>query len=680
MTLHRGTLHGIIVAAVLVVLPPPLLAKDATLSQSSGAGEADAAPADSRDDSEGSSEPVEPSSSRTGENAVTQAEDAFGFTVGKESLGLYTTSNVRGFSPVAAGNVRIDGLYFDQVFRLTNRISPSTSIKVGLSAQGSPFPSPTGIVDYRLHKLGDTRTLSSLMMLDSYGTVSVEADASFPLVDNRLSLGIGGYLATNESYDGTDNLQHIQGAILRWRPSRKIEVIPFWTRSEIINDERGPIYVPAGQHLPPNVPLRSFDGPSWADFNSVGVTQGVVTKVLMTPSWLVRAGLFYSKLDDESDFGHLFTELQPDGSSNRVIIADPQSVFDSTSGEFRLSRSIAAGSRLHLLHVSFRGRSRSHLYGGSDVINFGPTQIGEYFDEPEPDFTFGSQTRDRVRQWTGGVAYEGRWENVGEFSVGISKTDYQKEVLLPDLPMATTDSKPWLYYGAVSVRLSDALAVYGSYTRGLEESGVAPDNATNRNEPLPAIMTEQGEAGVRFALTQSLKLVVGLFDLTKPYYNLDQAGRFTLLGDVRNRGLEISLSGALTRNIDIVAGAVSLHPRVTGEGVTLERVGRRPVGLPARTVILNADWRTPVLDGLSFDLAVSYESRVISTRDNLTSIPPRILVDLGSRYRFRFANRDATLRFRVSNITGEEGFALRGAGAYDIIPGTVASAYLAMDF
>lgn len=68
--------------------------------------------------------PVEPpagidvNQARASENAVTQAEDAFGFTIDCETLGVYTSSNVRGFSPLAAGNVRVEGLYFDQFFGL----------------------------------------------------------------------------------------------------------------------------------------------------------------------------------------------------------------------------------------------------------------------------------------------------------------------------------------------------------------------------------------------------------------------------------------------------------------------------------------------------------------------------------------------------------------------------------
>src|SRR3569623_2029610 len=80
---------------------------------------------------------------RTDDNAVTQAEDGFGFSGGRESRGSYSAGNARGFSPSAAGNVRIEGLYFDPSIGLSSIIEDSTSIKVGLSAQGYPFTAPS---------------------------------------------------------------------------------------------------------------------------------------------------------------------------------------------------------------------------------------------------------------------------------------------------------------------------------------------------------------------------------------------------------------------------------------------------------------------------------------------------------------------------------------------------------
>src|SRR6516162_11097014 len=51
---------------------------------------------------------------RANENAVTSASDAFGTVVGSQTIGLYSPTNARGFSPTQAGNLRIEGLYFDQ--------------------------------------------------------------------------------------------------------------------------------------------------------------------------------------------------------------------------------------------------------------------------------------------------------------------------------------------------------------------------------------------------------------------------------------------------------------------------------------------------------------------------------------------------------------------------------------
>lgn len=673
-------------AGLMAMLPMPVLAQQAPAPSPSDQEESPAA-ADplleegETDAQDGPPPPAAPTlPSRGSENAITQAEDAFGFSSGKETLGLYTSSNVRGFSPVVAGNVRIDGLYFDQVFGMTNRIREATVIRVGLSAHGIPFPAPTGIVDYRLYKPDETFTHSGLINVDSFGTGTIESDIVAPLDGERLSIGGGFYLAAQESYDGTGDRRNIQGITLRWRPSPAVELMPFWTRSEIADDERAPRYVPAGSFLPPDIPRRRYDGPDWADFNSVGTTYGLTSAFRPSSSWLVRVGLFRSRLDDPSDFAQLLREFRPDGTARRIVIADPAAQAVSTSGELRVSRSFAEGPRRHLLSVSLRGRDREELYGGSDTVDFGPTRIGESFDQPRPAFEFGPRSLDKVRQWTGGVAYDGQWQGVGEISVGLARTDYTKTVRLPGLDAARTNSQPWLYYGSVSVQLGARLSAYASYTKGLEESGVAPDNAVNRNEPLPAILTTQREVGIRYALTPGLRAIASAFELKKPYYNLNQASLFTLLGDVRNRGIELSLSGALTKRLNVVAGAVLLDPSVTGEGVTLGRVGPKPVGLPERTAMLNLDWRPPIVEGLSFDFGVAHTSAIVATRDNLVSIPGRTLIDLGGRYRFKLIDKAASLRIRMTNVTDEKGFQLVGAGSYDITAGRLVTAYIAVEF
>ena len=74
---------------------------------------------------------------RATEDAIADADDAFGTTVGVESTGIYTQSDTRGFSPKKAGNARIDGIYFDQVASLSGRLRQSTAIASSLPASGS---------------------------------------------------------------------------------------------------------------------------------------------------------------------------------------------------------------------------------------------------------------------------------------------------------------------------------------------------------------------------------------------------------------------------------------------------------------------------------------------------------------------------------------------------------------
>ena len=52
---------------------------------------------------------------RAEENVTTDSEDAFGRSIGNESIGIYNEGDVRGFSPIEAGNVRLEGLYFDRL-------------------------------------------------------------------------------------------------------------------------------------------------------------------------------------------------------------------------------------------------------------------------------------------------------------------------------------------------------------------------------------------------------------------------------------------------------------------------------------------------------------------------------------------------------------------------------------
>src|SRR6202049_2414245 len=128
---------------------------------------------------------------RADDNAVTAASDAFGVTVGFQTIGLYGPLNVRGFNPAQAENLRIEGLYYDQQLSSSNPFLFNRSdIRVGIAAQSYSFPSPTGIVDYKLRTPGDTPLFSVLLTRGPLDMATAEVDGQYPLVKDILSIGV----------------------------------------------------------------------------------------------------------------------------------------------------------------------------------------------------------------------------------------------------------------------------------------------------------------------------------------------------------------------------------------------------------------------------------------------------------------------------------------------------------
>ncbi len=616
---------------------------------------------------------------RADENVVRQAGDAFGTSIGRETIGLYNQQSVRGFSPVVAGNVRIDGLYFDPVIVPTNRLSRATTISVGLGALGNPFPAPTGLVDFGFRRPGDKRAASVLAGVDAWGTVNTEIDAVLPL-SPQFSLGLGASLRLEDSFNAT--LENKLGAAIsaRWAPGATLTLVPFVNITWSLYDDHGVQFLPAGDYLPPRLPRRVRFGPDWVHGTNAETNLGLLGDWQIAPEWLLRAGLFRSSRSAVNSSTNLVRDLLPDGSGRQRILADPPLDFASVSGEVRLTRQIDEGPRRHRFHAALRGRAGDRRFGGSDVIDLGPVDIDIPSTAPLQGARFGPQQQDRVRQYTAGLAYEGLWPGVGEISAGVQFSDYRKRIELPAGGVQETDARPFLYNITVAGNLSDRLVVYAGAVTGLEESGIAPGNAANRNEALPAIRTRQFDAGLRFALTDRVKIVAGVFDISKPYFNLDANSRFDQLGDVINRGVEASVAGPVTPTLSLVAGAVLLWPRVTGPAVEAGRIGARPVGAISNRFEISADWRPPFARGVSFDTRLSHRSPETATVGNLAQIPTRTLVDIGGRYRFRLAGKSALLRVQVTNLFDLQSYELRSAGSYLAIPGRLAQAYVTMDF
>lgn len=614
---------------------------------------------------------------RTGENAVTSADDAFGTSVGNETIGLYSADEVRGFSPTAAGNVRIDGLYLGGIVIGNQRIQAGTDIRVGLSSQGYAFPAPTGIVELSLRPAGTDPALSAVLY-GGQNQIGLDLDGQLPLGE---TLSLAGGIAFNRFIDfpGGDYGDYVDfGIAPAWRPREGTEVRAYYAVQISPEDVSTPFTFVDGAELPPHLP-NHLHGQKWAAWKNRFYTMGLFGHSTFG-DWRLSGGLFRHIIDSKRSFNTLFVNAQPDGTADFLVNIHPPRATESNAGEVRLSRTIEEGPRRHLFHLNVRGGTRRGDFGGEAVVDLGQINVGEVPPEfPEPDVEFGEETIDKARQVGVGLAYYGRWQGIGEFSVGIQKVRYRKTIDAPDESPIITRAEPWLWNATLAINLVKGLVAYAGYTKGLEDSGVAPEIAVNRSEAPPALLTSQRDFGIRYAFGP-MRLVVGAFDVRKPYFNLDPNVVYTQLGTVRHRGVEISLTGEPIRGLNVVAGAILMKPRVSGEAVDLELIGSRPVGQPQRNASLYLDYRLPWHEKLSVNLGIQHLGKREGNTENTLTIPGRTLVNIGGRYRFELARLPATLRIQLNNLFNDYAWNVTGSGALRRAPPRRANATLSVDF
>lgn len=622
---------------------------------------------------------------RAGENAATQSSDAFGRSVGQDKSGLYSSDDVRGFNPVDAGNVRLEGLYFDQVDRLSPRLSDGNTIRVGPAVLRYPFPAPTGLVDYSLTQpRGET---SYSFNLEDGSTSNGGIGGSFefkqPLDGSRLGLSGGfGWRNANRWEGGTARYRTV-GATLGWRPTDRVTVLLFGGAFYFRSDEARATYYPAGTDLPPQLERGVDLSQPWAPRNATNWAYGAVVKAPLGGLGL-EAGLFYNGRTQDTVFADLLFGVKSDGSvRSRRVIADGNNRDASLSGEARLVKQWQHGEVNHRLVASLRGRARDRRFGGSQSIDLGASTILVPDIRPEPVYTIGPKSFDEVRQLTWGASYSLVRAGHYGFDASLSKTSYRKAIDFADPRLTDPETRegPIMWNAGGTVNLSPALALYAAVSRGMEEALAAPEVAVNRNEAPPAIHTSQLEAGVKYALTPRLTLIAGGFSITKPYYNLDPALRYRQLGNLRNRGVELSLTGQLRPGLTVVGGTMLLDPRISGEAVDSAQIGPRPVGQIRRRSVLTMDLRSKQGRGpVSVDLSLESLSSRTANAANTLAAPPRAVVNLGARYRFKLAGGNWLIRPVLFNLFDQYGWNVSSSGGFTYIAPRAATLQLVADF
>lgn len=589
------------------------------------------------------------------DNPITAADDAYGLTLGLESVGIYNPGLVRGFSPQSAGNVRIDGLYFDEQGSLSKRVVEGSTIRVGVSEIGYAFPAPTGIVDYELRHSGDdTPSATVIANVGPYEAWGISVDGSVPLMGNALVLPIGVSIQRSTQtpswgpFPGYTSAVKSAGVTPLWAPNDRIIVRAILDWQQTSAAKTFPLFFTAGDFLPPTIPT-GYLGQNWAEGRTVTKNLGALVAAKLTDVWALKAGIFRSQIDYPISYADSYTNIQPSGRSEHLIVRYPDQNTSSSSGEVRLTGTFTARDWRQQLTFMARGRDTNARYGGDDVVDEGPAVIGVLVQSPQPQFTYSARTSDRADLWSAGSAYRVDWRKIAEFEIGIQDENYRETVVSPGAPDSQVSAHPVRVYSNAAVELTSQWTLYVGYTQGLENSGAAPNAAQNSGAVLPASLTWQVDSGVRYLVTPKLKIIAGVFELQKPYFNLDTNNVDRELGVQKAKGFELSVAGEPVEYLHVNIGTIYGRVSILGPDLAAERVGSVAVGQPRLMYVANTDYTLPWYPAASLDVSATHFGAAPESVDNGIYTPRVTRVNFGGRYTFTAFGKQTTLRVQLQN-------------------------------
>ena len=593
------------------------------------------------------------------------AEDVFGTSFGLQSVGLYSPTDARGFSPQQAGNLRIEGLYFDQESaNVGSCIVRQTTMRIGIAAQTYSMPAPTGIADYSLRIPGDQWAFSGTMSRGPFTGATFQLEEQMPIEANRLSADVcvANYLNVTPDNDRHDDWKMF-GTTLRWQPVSGTEVVPFWSSVQGGDREVLPTVYTNGAISIPMFRERDLQTQPWSSQGWQMRNFGVVSRSTFSDHWKLASGLFHSQEHDPPSY-YPYLDLTGGRSADSVLDVPPPVNVESTSGEMRLVGTTTHGKHQEIFEVSLRGRSVRRSFGGDDTIDFGNVTLSQSIPAPPPALNFTATSLDRVRELDVGTSYEERWQGVGSIAFGVIRENYRRTITIPGIEPATDRLMPWRINSRFTVVSTRDLLFYGSYTQGLEDSAIAPSNAINRGEPPAASRTWQVDGGLKYTPLQDLRLILGGFRIDKPYINLDTAGVYRPLGRIQSSGIETSLSyeaGGFT----VLAGGVLLKPRIDSSGPQSQVIGTEPLGPVPLTLTVNLDVAPPAWGPWAAGMAINRLSSRPETLDDQMSLPPLTTLDANIRHRWKWDDGSATLSLGVTNLLNTHG--LRVIAPYFIV-------------
>jgi iron complex outermembrane receptor protein len=490
---------------------------------------------------------------------ASHADDAFGQRTGVEQAGIYNEGAARGFDLGNSNVYRIEDTFFVRTAPLPDPLISRVSVKAGVSAARTSFPSPSGIVEYSFRKPSQT-ALTLATGYRAYWSPFVDLNAS--AIEGKLAVSGGALIQPDTTFaDGTRGAYGDFAGVARLSPNDRLTVTGFASHStRRFGGSFG--FTASGPELPEVPPISDSFSPPWAKYRARLGSHGLILSTKLPNGLSATLSAHRSTFSPSiSDFTLL--RLTEDGKTFATLFRTGPRRVEGIAKEALVERRFESGPLRHRLFLAVRDRRSSSRSSASNVVQLGQVDLAE-LDYPEEPGQLPAQaaTSDRIKQRTFTAGYNLQLGDRLELRGGLSSTRSLKTVEKGGQGPGSGRSSYLLPFGSAIWSPSSSLSLFASYVAGLEDSPLAPQGATNANEVLPPVRSEQYEAGARFLLRPGLTASLALFSISKPVPGLDTARLYGFIGEARHRGVEAALAGSLDERTSLLLGAAAIDAKV----------------------------------------------------------------------------------------------------------------------
>lgn len=582
---------------------------------------------------------------------------------GSDYNGLYDVLTIRGFALTPYGQVYRDG--FRQRVPQVNLDNIET-VEVLKGASGGLYGriEPGGLINLVTKKPLSEAHYSLEQQIGSYSFTHTIADATGPLnADKTLRYRmIGGYEQSDTFRDGGKYSRFLLAPSLSWdiTPDTQFNLSMEYKSNE---DNLDGGQVALGDR-PANIPGSRYVGVRGVPLSP---SEHMLVDASIThefnDQWKMKLrGSWWNWTADYNETGPL-DGAYPDGT---VDLYHFQSHEEDTSwfGEFNLIGKFETGSLKHDLLVtaeyySFDTVANNYFVTAPDVplkpLNLFNPHYQSYSVLPDGVTQDSSNPQD---QWWGFsvqdvIALNDKFTVLlsGRYDFAHASTSYDGDYYSSTNP-TQNDARDVNHFTprvGFNYELVPWLAVFGSYAESFSESTFRMLEDGSPSKPQYATQYEAGLKGRWF--DGKVNATLATFQLTQENLTTRRTNTnfVTQSGEARSRGVELDVSGQLTKHLSIIASYAYLDAKIThnpvNQGNTLPNAPKNSGNLWAKYDFGN---------GFSLGGGITAVGERQGDMDNSFQLESYIRADAMASYRFKMGDAHMTAQINVNNLFDED--------------------------